>query len=74
MRLVYLIEQSSTEGLPTYYNPKAGANSGHGINGWTTEREDALGFAEARDAQIFLDALLPRMATTCRPVPYTRRS
>lgn len=69
--VVYLIE-TQTEGLPAYYDPAAGRNTGHGIHGWTTEKNDALGFAAARDAQRFIDALLPRMANTCRPVPHQR--
>lgn len=68
--LVFLIEMSNAEGLPTYYMP--GSNTGHGVHGWTAEKAEALGFAEARDAQRFIDALLPRMANVLRPAPYGR--
>jgi hypothetical protein len=72
-KLVYLVEMASTEGRPTYYSPEAGAKTGHGSNGWTLEKDEALGFATGDDAQRFINACMPRQATTLRPVPHTRR-
>lgn len=72
-KLVYLIEMAATEGRPTYYAPEAGRNTGHGANGWALEKDEGLGFATAEDAQRFINATMPRTATTLRPVPHTRR-
>lgn len=72
-RLVYIIEQANQTGLPVYYDPAAGRSSGHGINGWIQEKDGALGFATAADAQKFIEAVLPHQGLTLRPVPHTRR-
>lgn len=70
--IVYVIEVSGAEGPPVYYDPGAGRNTGHGILGWTQVKDEALGFASPQDAQRMIDALLPRTASTCRPVPHRR--
>jgi hypothetical protein len=68
--LVYLIENRSADSLPVYYAP--GRNNGSGPHAWSTEKREALGFAEEFDAQRFIDAVMPRMADTLRPVPHGR--
>lgn len=70
--IAFLIQMTGGEGLPCYYDPDAGRNTGHGIHGWTTDKHAGLGFASAQDAQRFIDALLPHQGPTCRPVPHQR--
>lgn len=68
----WLIRMDSSDGLPLYYDPGAGRNTGHGFNGWSQDKEQALGFAAQHDAQRFIDAMLLRNAASCRPVVHTR--
>jgi hypothetical protein len=72
MAIAYVIEAMSADGPPVYYAPDAGRHSGHGLMGWIEDKQQALGFASAKDAQRFAEALLPRTASTCRPVPIQR--
>lgn len=68
--LVYIIENRSGDSLPVYYAP--GRINGGGPHAWSTEKTDALGFAEEADAERFVNALLPRMGDAVRPVAYER--
>lgn len=70
--IVHLIELTG-EGAPMYYAPDAGRSTGHGFMGWTTEKDQGLGFASQQDAQRFLTALLPRTADTARVVAHRRQ-
>lgn len=70
--IVHLIEMANPDGLPIYYSPEAGRASGHGSIGWVTDKNEALGFASAQDAQRFINAALPRQANTMRPAPHRR--
>lgn len=68
--IVYLIENRSADGFPVYYAP--GKNNGHGPHAWSTEKQEAIGFAAEEDAQRIIDAMFPRMSETMRPVPHGR--
>lgn len=70
--IAHLIEMASPDSAPVYYSPEAGRASGHGTIGWVADKNQALGFASAQDAQRFINAALPRQANTMRPVPHRR--
>ena len=71
MAIAYLIESNDGSG-PVYYAPDVGRNTGHGMMGWTADKDLALGFASEQDVKRFTDALMPRLGTTLRPVPHRR--
>lgn len=71
--IAFIIEAQGIDGPPVYYDCDAGRNSGHGHMGWVQEKNLALGFATEHDAKRFINALLPGMAHTCRPVPFQRK-
>lgn len=64
---MYLVEMRD-EALPSYFAPKVGQQFGAGGGGWSTDKNQALAFARAEDAQVFIDVYLKGVAASCRPV------
>lgn len=65
----YLI-QKNDEGIPSFFSAKTGQSLGAGGHGWVGEKNHALGFARAQDAQEFIDVFLPHVGPFCTPVPF----
>lgn len=57
---MHLISQA-IDGLPAFYSIDVGRALGS-PHAWTQERDRALQFARAQDAQAFVDVFLPNLA------------
>lgn len=66
--LGHIIMQAA-DGLPAYYSPTEGRRAG-ATHGWTSDKDKALHFLRARDAQDFLDVFLPHAASFSEVQPH----
>lgn len=51
--------------MPIFYSASEGRSLGAGGNGWSPDKDKALGFAREQDARSFMEVHLPHMAPYC---------